>query len=90
MSKQNLIDTIAAQQSTSKAEATRVVDAFLSGLQAELAFGRNVTLVGFGTFSVVHKAGRTARNPATGGMVQVRAKNVVKFKPGSNLLKAVN
>ena len=49
MSKQNLIDTIAAQQSTSKAEATRVVHAFLAGLEGELANGRNVTLVGFAT-----------------------------------------
>jgi DNA-binding protein HU-beta len=40
-----------------------------------------VTLVGFGTFKVVHRAARKARNPQTGEAIDVPAKTVPKFKP---------
>jgi len=90
MSKQNLIETVAVQTSTSKAEAGRMVEAVLAGLQNELAAGREVRIVGFGTFSPVTRAARTARNPKDGELVNVPAKVVAKFKPGTKLLEALN
>jgi DNA-binding protein HU-beta len=90
MSKQNLINTIADQQITSKAEAGRIVDAFLDGLKHELAAGRDVQIVGVGTFKVVERAARTVRNPSNGERSEVPAKKVVKFKAGTKLLDAVN
>lgn len=89
MSKQNLIDNIAHNCSTSKAEAARIVEAFVAGVEDELANGRNVTLVGFGSFTLQHKEARMARNPRTGEQIAIDAKNTVKFKPGRDLLKAV-
>lgn len=90
MSKQNLIDTVALQTSTSKAEAGRAVDAVLYALQAELKAGNKVAIVGFGSFEVKHRPARDARNPSNGEIIIVPAKNVVKFKPGAKLLQAVN
>lgn len=90
MSKQNLIDTVATQTNTSKAESGRMVDAVLHGLQSELAAGNDVRIVGFGTFSAVHREARNARNPQTGMAMEVPAKTVVRFKAGSKLLEAVN
>lgn len=90
MSKQNLIDTIARQTNTSKAEAGRMVDAVLYGLQSELSAGNEVRIVGFGSFSPVTRTARTVRNPQTGDLMQLASKVVVKFRPGTKLLEAVN
>lgn len=86
MSKKNLIQAIATNVGTSKAEAERVVDAFISGLTTELAKGRDVTLVGFGAFKVKR---REARNPQTGNSIEIGAKNVVTFKAGADLNREV-
>jgi len=90
MSRKNLIQTIAAKHNTSKAEAERVVDAFIAGLTAELAEGRDVQLVGFGTFRRKFREPRMAKNPQTGRQIEVAGKNVVTFKAGANLLNEVN
>lgn len=41
---------------------------------------------GFGSFKVVEKAARTARNPRTGEAIQVPAKTTIAFKPGKTVL----
>lgn len=89
MSKKNLIQAIATNMGTSKAEAERVVDAFVSGLTTELANGRDVTLVGFGAFKVKRREARVARNPQTGNSIEIGAKNVVTFKAGADLNREV-
>ena len=48
-----------------------------------------LTLVGFGTFSKVRRKARKGRNPQTGEAIKIKAKNVVKFKPGKKLQDAV-
>lgn len=45
-----------------------------------------LTIVGFGSFNVVDKPARTARNPRTGEAVQVPAKTTVTFKPSKTVL----
>ena len=52
--------------------------------------GEDVSLVGFGTFKVSHRAEREGRNPATGESMTIKASNVVGFKSGKDLKEAVN
>jgi len=52
--------------------------------------GDAVTLVGFGTFSVIKRRARVGRNPQTGKEIKIPAKKVVKFTPGKALKIAVN
>ncbi|MDB4115258.1 HU family DNA-binding protein, partial [Flavobacteriaceae bacterium] len=52
--------------------------------------GNRVSLVGFGSWSVTRRAAREGRNPQTGKTIQIAAKNVVKFKAGSDLQTSVN
>ena len=47
-------------------------------------------MIGFGTFSVTERPARTGRNPKTGEAIQIKAKNVIKFKPGKELAASVN
>jgi DNA-binding protein HU-beta len=51
----------------------------------KLKAGEKVSFIGFGSFNVVDKPARTARNPRTGKAIKVAAKKVVKFRPGSGL-----
>ena len=90
MNKGNLIDAIAASTGLSKADAGRAVDATTSAIAGELAGGGSVALVGFGTFSVSHRAARMGRNPATGESIHINASNVPKFKAGKALKEACN
>lgn len=91
MNKAELIDKVAAGSGLSKADAKRALDAFIGATTDELKKkdGR-VSLVGFGSFTVSKRAARTGRNPQTGKEIQIPAKNVVRFKAGSDLSDAVN
>lgn len=90
MNKSQLIAVIAEGAEISKASANRALDTFIDAVQAELAQGGKVELVGFGTFSVTERAERQGRNPSTGETITIPASKVPKFKPGKNFKDAVN
>lgn len=73
-----------------KAAASRVVHAVICAISDELAKGKNVQLVGFGSFRVTKRKARNGRNPSTGKSMKIPAKKVVTFRPGSNLSTSVN
>lgn len=90
MNKTELIDAIAAAADLPKASAGRALDAVVDSITEALSKGDQVTLVGFGTFAVKHRAAREGRNPQTGQTIQIKASNVPGFKPGKALKDAVN
>lgn len=90
MNKAELIESMADGAGLSKADAKRALDAFLDATGGALKKGDKVALVGFGTFSVSKRAARKGRNPQTGKEINIAAKNVVKFKAGSELSGNVN
>ena len=90
MNKTELIDAVAEGADISKAAATRAVDTMLDSISKTLATGNQVTLVGFGTFSVKARAARTGRNPRTGEPIDIPAAKVPGFKAGKALKDAVN
>jgi DNA-binding protein HU-beta len=55
-----------------------------------LSDGSEISLVGFGNFSVSKVAARAGRNPSTGEAIEISARNQVKFKVGKTLKDAVN
>jgi DNA-binding protein HU-beta len=90
MNKAELIDAVAADANLSKADAGRAVDAVVDAISSALGKGQQVSVVGFGTFSVKHRAARSGRNPRTGETIQIAASNVPGFKAGKALKDAVN
>ncbi len=90
MNKAELIDAIAADSGLSKADAKRALDSFVKTTTTSLKKNGRVALVGFGSFSVTKRAARKGRNPQTGKEIKIAAKDVVKFKVGADLAKAVN
>jgi DNA-binding protein HU-beta len=93
MNKSELSSALAAKVGITNAAASEIVSALFDGedgiLAQTLATGGDVALQGFGTFKVKARAARVATNPATGGKVNVPAKNVASFKPGKNLVATV-
>lgn len=85
MNKAELIEAMASDANLSKADAKRALDAFINTTAGALKKGDRVALVGFGSFSVSQRAARKGRNPQTGKEIQIAAKNVVRFKAGSEL-----
>lgn len=90
MNKAELIDAMASDAGISKADAKRALDAFVNTTTAALKTGDRLSLVGFGSFSVSRRNERKGRNPQTGKEITIKAKNVVKFKAGSDLSSSVN
>ena len=90
MNKAELIDGIAQESGLSKADAKRALDAFVSTTTNVLKSGGILSLVGFGSFSTSQRPERKGRNPQTGAEITISAKNVAKFKAGSDLTSSLN
>ena len=90
MNKAELIDAIAADAGITKAQAKKALDSFTDNVGNTLKKGDRISLVGFGTFSISKRNARSGRNPQTGAAIQIKAKNVAKFKAGSELDSKVN
>lgn len=85
MNKGQLIDLVAAEMDTSKAAATKAVDAVIASITKGIKNDKSVTIVGFGSFSKKPRAARTVRNPSTGEPMEIRATTTVGFKPAAAL-----
>jgi DNA-binding protein HU-beta len=90
MNKTDLINAIAEKAELTKADATRALEAFFETVQKTLKSGEDVSVVGFGTFTVRARAARTGRNPRTNEMIQIQASKVPAFKAGKTLKDALN
>lgn len=85
MNKTELIEAMAAESGLSKGDSKKALDAFLASVGKAMKAGDKVALVGFGTFSVAERSARTGINPSTKQAIQIPARKVVKFKPGTEL-----
>lgn len=90
MNKSDLIDAMAEHAGITKAAAKKALESMLNEIEGSLKKGNRVSLVGFGSWSVSRRAARDGRNPQTGATIKIKAKNVVKFKAGSDLSSSVN
>jgi len=89
MTKTELVEFMAEKAEVSKAEAGRLLDAFMEGVTKGLVEEGKVALTGFLTFEKKMREERTARNPQTGETITIPARNAVTVKVGSKLKEAV-
>lgn len=85
MNKAQLIDAMAIKSELSKIEAKKALDAFIDVTTEVLISKERLALIGFGSFSLATRKERTGRNPQSGKEILIPAKNVVRFKAGSDL-----
>ena len=90
MTKSELVEQMAKGAGISKSAANAALNSFTDSItQALKKKDGKVTLIGFGTFSKVHRKAREGRNPQTGEAIKIKASNTVKFKAGKNLKDAI-
>jgi DNA-binding protein HU-beta len=90
MNKAELADAVASSADLTKASASRAVDALISAISDALKGGQQVSIPGFGTFTVKVRSAREGRNPRTGETINISESKVPSFKAGKALKDAVN
>jgi DNA-binding protein HU-beta len=89
MNRADLVSKIAKDAEITKKAAEKAINSLVDGIKESLSRGENVTLVGFGTFSVAQRAARKGRNPQTGQEIHIPASKTPKFRAGRDLKASV-
>ncbi len=87
MTKADVIARIASQTGLTKTDVREVVEGFLDSVKYALKKDDPLEIRGFGTFQLVSRAPRKARNPRTGEEVAIPARRQPVFKPSKDLKK---
>lgn len=90
MTKNDLADKVADSVGLTAKDAREAVEAAIEAISAELAAGGEVSIAGFGKFSVSNRAAREGRNPSTGETIKIAASKAAKFSAASALKKRLN
>jgi DNA-binding protein HU-beta len=80
-----LVEQVAQDTGLRISDARRAVDSVIATVQKALKKGEDVSLTGFGKFSVVKRAARKGVNPRTREPVRIRASKAAKFTPVAGL-----
>lgn len=90
MTKQELIEEIAAKCGITKRAAAMAMDVLVDSIGKMLKKGSKVTITGFGTFSVSKRSARSGVNPRNPHQkIQIPAMKTPHFKAGKSLKEMV-
>ena len=87
MTKADVIARVSSQTGLSKVDVREVIEGFLDSVKYAIKKEDSLEIRGFGTFSVVARAPRTARNPRTGDEVKIPSRKLPVFKPSKEIKK---
>lgn len=90
MTKADIVDIISSSVGLTKVETEAVVNGFMETVIDAMKRGDNIELRGFGSFKVVKRAQRVARNPKTNEEVTVPEQYVPVLKVSKEFKEAVN
>ena len=85
MTKKDLVKSVASGCGLTEKVAAQAVNTMIAAIVRNLRQRENVVVLGFGSFSVRERKARNGYNPATGKLVRIPSKEVVRFKPGKDL-----
>jgi len=89
VTKTQLVDAIAARTGLTRKQSTDAIDAALGAVEDVLGRGGEVSLSGFGKFTVAERGARQGVHPRTGEPMEIAATRVPKFAPAPGLKQAV-
>lgn len=90
MNKSELAAAMAEKTGLPKKDAEKALTAFTDTIVETLQKGDKVSLVGFGTFDVRHRAARQGLNPRTKEPIEIKASDAPAFKAGKAFKDALN
>ena len=91
MTKAQLIESVSEQlNGLTKRQTEIIINAIFDSIKSSLSKGDKIEIRGFGSFRLRRRKTREGRNPKTGELVSVNAKNVPFFKAGKELKELVD
>jgi DNA-binding protein HU-beta len=90
VTKSDLVQVAAKAGNVSKAAAGEAVNALFEAIVDNVAKGKRVTVVGFGTFLPRKRKARAGRSPANGKEIKIPAKTLPAFSAGQGFKEAVD
>src|SRR5689334_8806979 len=90
VTKSDLVQVAAKAGNLSKAAAGEAVNAVFDAIIENVAKGKRVTLVGFGTFLPRRRKARAGRSPINGKEIKITAKTLPAFAAGQGFKEAVD
>lgn len=90
MNKTDLVEALARELRIRKTDAAEFLEKTISLVQKSLLAGDDVTLMGFGTFSVIRRKPRRGRHPVTKESILVPGSVSAKFKAGKEFRAQLN
>jgi len=85
VTKKEIVKAISEECELTQLKTKEIVQKTFDAIVETLVTDHRIELRNFGVFEVKKRAARKARNPRTGGQVEVPAKFVVTFKPGKEM-----
>ena len=89
LNKTDLAGEVASESGLDNSQAKKAVEATFAVIARHLASGDEVSVGGFGKFSVTERSAREGRNPQTGETIQIAASKAPKFSAASGLKTSV-
>jgi DNA-binding protein HU-beta len=89
VTKSDLVQVAAKAGNVSKAAAGEAVNAVFDAIVHNVAKGKRVTVVGFGTFLPRTRKARSGRNP-NGKEIKIHSKTIPAFAAGQGFKEAVD
>lgn len=80
MNRSEVVRGIALKTSLTQAQAREAVDAFVDVLRLAASDNDDITIAGFGKFTVRNRSEAVRKNPGTGETVTVPARKTLTFK----------
>ena len=90
MTKTELIEEVAQVVEITRRDSGVIVETIFNSVVRALRAGDRIEIRGLGSFGTRQRRTRVARNPKTGGRVEVLAKHLPYFKPSKELKALVN
>ena len=85
MNKDTLIKKLAQKNNTHNIEMKTIVESLFDAIKEELVEGNEVSIVGFGSFTIKKRQARIGRNPNTGKEIQLPEINTPFFNASTKL-----
>jgi len=89
MTKQQLVETLAAETNTTKRQTEKTLGALVAIIERTVAKGEKVSVTGFGTFDLGKRAARRGVNPQTGAEIHIPEMAMPRFRAGKRLKETI-
>jgi len=89
MTKQELIDRITEKTNENKWDVRRTLEAFFTEVKSSLAEGESIVVMGFGSFEVVHRKQKKARDIKANSSIVIPERTIPIFRPSKEFIDLV-